>query len=318
MTIERFMLDGFRDQEAYETLSGSNTFPLVRELEFKYGLKVIRAESIRLPKDHVLVDGWLMSYKNGVPVANAFSYISDGKLMYAVYMRGYRKGKAFDEHDRAILTSNKISQLMTSIKRTNAMPNEDKVIRTRVLDQITAVFQYKRSVRGNKRKGSPFEIEEIHAMLARVLGENTNTKLLPLDLDKCKKALDVFNDYDKMVEDMEKECAELFEKPFLLVGMYENGETIAGKAVVDVPDGITDTKYKLTEQLKRYRSAADVEGFKAIMTMIKLKYEDSVIRRVGGFLPLTDAYDPDLQVAFFYSTNPNNYDCAWVAVPCTT
>jgi hypothetical protein len=43
MTVERYFLDGYRDEALYDELKASDTFPLVRELEFKYGLKVFRS-----------------------------------------------------------------------------------------------------------------------------------------------------------------------------------------------------------------------------------------------------------------------------------
>jgi len=51
MTMERFMLDGYRDPELYQVLKDSVTFPLVREMEFKYGLKVLKKSAIRGGKD---------------------------------------------------------------------------------------------------------------------------------------------------------------------------------------------------------------------------------------------------------------------------
>ena len=316
MTIERFMLDGFRDEDTYEALRASDSFPLVRELEFKYGLKVIRSKSIREPKDFRDVTGWLMSRSDGVPIATAFSFIKDKKVTYAVYVNNYRKSRAFDEHDRSILSSTKVSQLMSSIARANAMPSQEKITK-KILSNTSAVDVYKNVKRG-KRKDVPFNADEIHALLARVLGENTDGKSLPLDLDKCKKTLDVFNDHDRMKAEMERECDKLFRNPFLIVGVHDNGEALAGKAVFEGADQYDNSQYKLVEPLKRYRSAADIEGFKALMTMIKVKYEGSARRTVGGFLPVSDIYDDDLQMAFYFSMSPDEYNCAWVAVPCTT
>ena len=73
MTVERFFLDGYRDEEAYEVLKTSPVFPLVRELEFKYGLKVLRRTSIQG------APAWQLAYPNGIAVCKVFTNKDGGK-----------------------------------------------------------------------------------------------------------------------------------------------------------------------------------------------------------------------------------------------
>jgi hypothetical protein len=55
------------------------------------------------------------------------------------------------------------------------------------------------------------------------------------------------------------------------------------------------------------------------MTMMKVSYENKDMRRIGKLnFPIWDKYDEGLDAVFFYSTNPTNYEHAWMATPCPT
>jgi hypothetical protein len=51
------------------------------------------------------------------------------------------------------------------------------------------------------------------------------------------------------------------------------------------------------------------------MTMTKLAYEGKKELQ-GGYLPITDKYDENLDAAFFYNTRATHYDYIWMVTPC--
>ena len=55
------------------------------------------------------------------------------------------------------------------------------------------------------------------------------------------------------------------------------------------------------------------------MTMMKVSYETKECRRLGVLnFPIMDNYDEGLDAAFFYGSQPTNYEQAWMATPCPT
>tara|TARA_R110000868_G_scaffold178639_2_gene418409 strand:+ start:241 stop:1233 length:993 start_codon:yes stop_codon:yes gene_type:complete len=329
MTADRFMLDGYRDEQLYTELAASNAFPLVRELEFKYGLKVLDAKG----------GGWLMCNKNGFAVGIAKfadERFTDG-AEYCFYTPWYRKGRGRDG-DVNTLHSKKLASLVAAIKR-NKVLDEQEIIRREVFNCAGVIFERHSGKLGKVDKQHDLSAEEIHALVASHLGANWFAPALkdaprPLrsggDVDfktfqvKCQNLLDKFNESDRILEEKRLEVARVYSSPYYMVGVDRRGDFIVGKVKSLVGENPWDKnsaqlkEHEVVQGFKRYKTITEVEDGKLIpiMTMIKLSYEGSELYGNGKYIPCESTYNLDLDVGFEYNNRPDTYNCTWALIPC--
>lgn len=316
MTVERFFLDGYHDEEAYEVLKSSNIFPLVRELEFKYGLKVLRRSQIHT--GHQFETAWQLAYKNGIAVCKVYAHNRGGKdgnqLEYCYRSPFYRKERGESSGDKETIRSVKISSLMATLTRQNVVPKVEDMVSKKLRNVGSAMDVMNRSF-GNSYKNSDFGSDEIHALLLMALGKSPNSEWVKVDQNKCQETLDKFEEADRLKKVKQEESARLFYKPFHMVGVDEYGDYLIGKFKL-VKNG-NDHQYETVEPFKRYRTYEDVPELVPVMTMVKVSYEDKQARKIGA-MPVLDAYDEGLDAVFFYNTTPTHYDQAWMITSCPT
>lgn len=307
MTMQRYFLDGFGSEESYQAMTQESVFPLIRELEFKHGLKV-------LGKDRNNV--YQLCYPSGVAVGTAWvkeASTEDGGNVYNFRTPYYKKARGSSPADKETIHSNKISSLMAVLKREGVVRSKEKLengIVTRVSEAISIM---KRGL-GDSQKQQSFTAEEVHAILARVLGEHREN--LSIDLNKCKNIFDIYENADKLREFKQDEIKRVFMNPFYLAGVDGYGHYLIGKfKLIQNNSEPSKFSYETVEPLKRYKSIEDYPDLVPLHTMIKLAYENTNHTK-HNFIPRTDAYDAGLDTTFFYQTNPSNYDCLWMVTPC--
>jgi hypothetical protein len=158
-------------------------------------------------------------------------------------------------------------------------------------------------------------------MLANLLGESTDGISVHLDLNKCKNQLDIYKEADRIRDIKREESKRFFKNPFYLIGIDDYKHLLIGKFKMTVIS-INDTskiEYEIIEDFKRVKTIEEYPELVPLMTMMKVSYENKDCRRLGVLnFPIQDKYDEGLDAAFFYSTNPTNYEHAWMATPCPT
>jgi hypothetical protein len=173
---------------------------------------------------------------------------------------------------------------------------------------------------GNSDKSMPFTPDEIHAMLATLLGESTDGIPVALDLHKCKNTLDIYKEADRIRGIKIEESKRFFKNPFYLIGMDDYHHLLIGKFKMTILHSDTHKiEYEVIEDFKRIKDIEDYPELVPLMTMMKVSYENKECRRIGKLnFPLLDKYDEGLDAVFFYNGNPTNYEHAWMATPCST
>ena len=300
--------DGYYSDEAMALLRSQDTFPLVREMVFTYGLKVVRETK----------KGWLLCHAaNGIAVGKAFTRLNDeGKTEYCYASPYFRKERGSSDEDRRTLHSMKVSSLMTSIKKMKAIPSA-KDMEEKKTSLLTKPISYMRRSLGDSRKHADIHPDTIHVLLANYFGENIDSLGLSIDLDICKNLLDKFNKADKVKAMKDERATEFFCNPFYMIGADEFGDLMIGKVQLASP--LTDSnQYKVVEPFKRYRNIE--EGYPELipfMTMMKLVYEtQDVSKEPKSNLPYVDRYDEALNAVFFYEGRATHYDHVYVVTPC--
>lgn len=316
MTVERFFIEGYRDPEAYEKLVASPVFPLVRDLEFKYKLKVIR-QSKAVGIVNQMHEGWLLGHANGIAVGKVFiqpATTRDEKDQFAYRTPYYSKERGRDRADKETLRSVKVSSLMASLSRHNVIPSL-RDMEARKTKQVRAGQEVVSRQMGSNSKTNEFTADETHALLLMALGRSPNSSWVKVDQNKCQAVLDKFEEADRLKKEKAAESQRMFFSPFWMIGVDEYGDYLIGKYKLTRADDGT-VSYESIESFNRYRSYEQVPELIPLMTMVKIAYENET--RKVGVLPVVDKYDTSLDAVFFYNTQPTHYDHAWMITPCST
>jgi hypothetical protein len=289
-------------------LKSKDIFPLIREMVFTYGLRVIRETQ----------KGWLMGHaSNGIAVGKVFVRVNDeGRTEYCYTSPYFRKERGSSDEDRRTLHSIKISSLMTSIKKMKAVPSA-KDMEEKKTSLLSKPVNYMKRKLGDSRKQNNIDVETLHALLAHYLGENPNSLGLSIDQNICKNLFDKFNEADTLREMKSQRVVEFFCNPFYMIGVDEFGDFLIGK--VQLRNPLDETKeYTMVEPFKRYKDIE--EGYPELipfMTMMKLVYENKDFAKEPkrGLLYM-DEYEEALNAVFFYEGHVTHYDHTYIVTPC--
>jgi len=321
-TFSRYFLEGFGTEEQLDELLHSDVLPLVREMQFKYGLKVMdKVVNVNYPE--IDKHAYMMCYPNGIAVGKVWTTNKGGtnndQLEFCFRTPFYQKSRGQDSNDRETIRSTKLSSLMAVLKRQEVVKPMKHLRDTKVKTVKHAVTVLRNSM-GTSDKRNEFTPDEIHAMLLTVLGESTDGIIAPLDLNKCKNTLDIYKEADRIRDIKKEESKRFFKNPFYLIGIDEYKHLLIGKFKITVIHSDTNKfEYEALEDFKRVRTIEEYPELLPLMTMMKVSYEAKEMKRLGVLnFPLQDKYDEGLDAVFFYNSSPNNYEQAWMATPCPT
>ena len=321
-TFSRYFLDGFGTEEQLNELLASDVLPLVRELQFKYGLKVMdKVVNVNYPE--VDKHAYMMCHSNGVAVGKVWTTNTGGadgtQLEFCFRSPYYKKSRGQDHNDRETIRSTKLSSLMAVLKRQEVVKSMKHLTEDKV-KQVRQGISVLRSSIGESAKGNVFSGDELHAVLALALGGSTDGIPISLDLNKCKMALDNYKAADKIRDMKREESKRFFKNPFYLIGIDEFNHLLIGKFKITVMHSDTNKfEYEVIEDFKRYKTIEEYPELLPLMTMMKVSYEAKEKRKLGVLnFPIQDKYDEGLDAAFFHDSFPNHYEQAWMATPCPT
>jgi hypothetical protein len=305
MSVEKYFVEGFGSEQMYEELKASKIFPLVRELQFTYGLKIY--------KNVGSSESYMMSHPNGFAVCQVW-YDHD-YTQYNYRSPWYRKQRGSTNQDKETVSSVKISSLMATLKRMEAVPSVEKTTNNYVRRLTDAVSRFRRGL-GDHNKEHGLTGNEVHALMLMALGRNPNSEWVQVDQNKCQIILDKFEEADKIKKTKIEEGNRFFTNPFYMIGVDTNNHYLVGKfKLTTVSSDASKLCYETVEPFKRYSSYEQLAEFIPVMTMTKLAYENSNHSR-QGFIPIMDGYDPNLDAVFFYNSRPTIYDHIWMVTPC--
>ena len=321
-TFSRYFLDGFGTEEQLNELLHSDVLPLVREMQFKYGLKVMnKVVNVNYPE--VDKHAYMMCHSNGVAVGKVWTTNKGGtnndQLEFCFRSPYYAKSRGQNHDDRETIRSTKLSSLMAVLKRQEVVKPMKHFMDVKVR-QVKQGVSVLRSSMGESSKANSFSGDELHAILALALGESTDGIPISLDLNKCKMALDNYKAADKIRDMKREESKRFFKNPFYLIGIDEFNHLLIGKFKMNlITDSVNKFEYDVIEDFKRYKTIEEYPELLPLMTMMKVSYEAKEGRRLGEYkFPVQDKYDEGLDAAFFHDSFPNHYEQAWMATPCPT
>ena len=307
--MSRYILAGFESEELEQAIKDSRVYPLVRDLCFKFGLKVL-AEAELAGKQ-----AFQLCLPNGMAVGKAFvrDIDNNGSLAteYCYRTPYYKKERGSSNDDKETLRSTKVSSLIATIGRVKAIPAIPKLL-DKKMDKLSDAVEIMQRAMGNSGKATyELSADEIHALLCSVLGETPSGNHLTIDTAKCKKVLDKYNEADRVRVKKLEEVDRFFRNPFYMIGADSFGHFIVGKVKIT-----GEKQYEIVEPFSRYKDITERDDLIPVMTMTKLAYEGKGARMQNGYIPVMDVYDEGLDAVFFYTGQPTHYDYAWMATPC--
>lgn len=307
MSVEKYFLDGFGSEELYEGLKASKTFPLIRELQFTYGLKIYKSDK----------ESYYLAYPNGFAVSQVWVSKNDhNEPQYNYRSPWYKKQRGSSNQDRETISSIKISSLMATLKRMEAVKSQEDITANYVRKLSDVVGRMRRDI-GSHSKEHGLTGDEVHALLLTALGKSPNSEWVKIDQNKCQIILDKFENADNIKKTKIEEGNRFFTNPFYMIGVDINNQYLVGKfKLTKVTSDRSEIKYETVEQFKRYAKFEQLAEFIPVMTMIKLAYENETRYQKQGVFPITDIYDQSLDAVFVYTSRPTLYDHVWMVTPC--
>jgi hypothetical protein len=318
--MSKYFLDGFGSEEELNELLASDTLPLVRELQFKFGLKVL-SKTILTSYREPDKDSYMMCHPNGVAVGKVWTKKDGGdnndQLEYCFRTPYYRKARGQDSNDKETIRSIKLSSLMATLKRQGAVKDMKELTDNKVRQARSGVT-YLQSAMGESNKQNTLTATEVQVILATLLGESTDGIPVALDLNKCKNILDMYKEADRIRDVKIEESTRFFKNPFYLVGIDAHKHLLIGKfKMTKIGSSASECEIETIEGFKRYKTVEDYPELVPLMTMMKVSYENKSENKLGPMnFPIMDKYDEGLDAVFFYNTQPSQWDCAWMVTPC--
>ena len=316
----RYILDGYANPELISEIEKvPSTKKLILEMHYKYGLQVIRKTSAH---DDKL--SFLMGYDNGLPICNVWTVdvpVSSGMypapksgLTYYVRTPYYHKERGGNREEKETVYSTKLPSLMATLKRNRVISNAQNAmgILTHSFENCKDNIE---SCHGDDKKDRwLLDVEDIHALLKKAIGETTDWGGLHLDINKCQIALDKYNEAHTIRLKKQEDSRRFFFNNFYFVGS-DGTDLFVGifkrtKETVEIshPNGRHHaTKYEVIKPMKRIKEFLDEHGdVLGKLVMAKVAMEDKCSNFVRDYIPDACVYNADLDIAFYKTSLGTN------------
>lgn len=315
--MSKYILKTMNSIDEMEAVLKENIcFPLVREIEFKYGLKVYKISGENKAKS---TPHFFLCYSNGMPCAEVWATKNQewdaNKGTHVEYSEFhfktpyYQKARASSDSDRQTVSSRKISTLMGTIQRQKIIKPVEKIFSDAYKDDFKNAREIMKNAFGKSNKYESVSMDTIHALVAHALGESPHRYGLSLDLNLCKILLDKFNKADSIKTEREEEAHRFFSNPFYAIGVDKNNHYLIGKFKL-VGDQVA-----IVEDFNRVQSLDHKEDLSSILIMIKISNEGKQNIDRNGFLNC-DTYDANLDVLYKQAWYRDDTDLVWTFIPC--
>lgn len=312
--MEKYFYKDCYDTTVGDQLKDDKVFPLIRELNFKFGLKILKPVQSQLGADHHVTGAWCLVDKYGLAYGTAGMVFNDKEQWeYCFRTPYYLKQRGQNRQDKETVRSVKISSLISTLTREKVMTHDLMRRKGELASQATDEL---RSSFGRTYKSHDLTVDEVQSLLARYLGESTDKKFVDLDLDKCKMALDNMNRVDDTMNLKTQEVERFFGNGYYQIGIDEFGHLIVGKFKASEFDHSRQSmNLECIEPFKRYVNG-DCEELAPFLTMVKLAYEHTNHNKTKTFgVPIIDEYNKDLDAVLYNRERPTRYDCQWIFTP---
>jgi hypothetical protein len=318
--MKRYIYEACWTQELEDEIKSTpNTKSLIEEMYYRFGLKVYeKAKGLGATKSFLMT-------LDGLPYCEVFTEMSwnakkeADELTYCYYSQYYSKARGKDENDKHTLRSTKLSKLMTTLEKNNAiMPDHTHLLTTDLLtDTMMAVKR-----KDIKTYKSMYDLEDTSKL--QLLLEHAVNKV-PLEGETLKGFQVILDKWIKTDHDDKQakdKMMSMFGNEFYVIAeTQEAGYAIASAKVTEFNN--KESKYELIKPFQRVMSLDDyehIDDIRAVLTMYKLFLEGQDKHRFHALSPLTREYYEDINVFTTYQQYPagSSYIPLWTLIPTIT
>jgi hypothetical protein len=319
-----YIFDGCESEELEQAVLNNKALPLIRELAFKYKLKVLKTVRSGSTTDGGI--NFVMTKSEGTvagfPICEVShtterNYILGEEVnvdYFNYYSPYFEKSRGRTERDRRTIKSKKLVSLVSTLKRMDAIP-EDIDIQNLQVDSMRDGFRRVGASLGRVSRETVLEMGHIQALVKNVInGSPVTTDVFEI----CKRQLDIFNTADKLESDNHNELKRMFSTEFYAIGANRNGDMMIGTLRLEMdfkrysPER---DEFKLVKPFRRIKSIEDVPEIIPIMTMLKVVSEGSDRDKLCG-IPTDAKFYPELDLVVDYYRYPDLYNFVWAMTPC--
>jgi hypothetical protein len=319
-----YIFNGCESEELEQAILNNKALPLIRELAFKYKLKVLK--TIR---SNDVADGnvnFVMTKSEGIvagfPIGEV-SYVTErsyklGEEMFTDYFSYYspyfEKSRGRTDRDRRTMKIKKLASLMTTLKRMDAIP-EDIDIQNLQVDSMRDGYRRVANSLGKVTRDTVLGVRDIEVLVKNVVnGVPVTTDILEI----CKRQLDIYDKADKIESNKTNELKRMFGTEFYAIGANRNGDMMVGTLRLEMDfkqHSPEREEFKLIKSFKRIKSIEDAPEIIPIMTMLKVVSEGSERDKLCG-IPTDAKFYPELELVVDYYRYPDLYNFVWAVTPC--
>ncbi len=285
-----------------ESIRDNEAFPLLRELNHKYGLRVI-SRTTNYTK-------LMLADEQGFPIATIWKDKHTDAYNIRATMVAKDRGRHWE--DKYTYFGKRISHLMKVIEKEELLPknSEEFLNRTYGINIRGAIMRISEPYGEIRKSSGYFNGEEIHTLLKIVLNNRSIDELSKESIAKVKDTFDKYAQVDIMRDKRRTEMAEIFTKPMSVLMRDEMG-FMAGKLVLeplwanDVESSLVSSRCAIAEPFKRIKDVDECVDLIPTLTMLKVYMQEKQTSQTshhgesGLFTNIGDTYIPELRTVGF-------------------
>lgn len=300
------------DDALKEEVMSSKALPLVRELNHVYGLKVYLASTdMQYGSGEPNTGNFMLcDADEGLPVARVFTYEGN----YCYHTPYQQKQRGTDDFDRHTFRSQKLSSLMSTIRKSKLITKADEVkqyIRNRIEQPITEIFTHYQVDDKSRMSG-----DLAHQLLLAIQSGKTLDDLPQESRDLYLKALDVYSKVDLQLETRKQGMIEMLNDCYI-VGADKGGQYVIADATYEMltSNGVDVFKSKLKTPFKRVKSLKEYPHILSTLTMLKVHLDkDYEPWSPKSLAPHGDDFIPDLGISYAYMYKGSDFNMVWLCI----
>ena len=322
--MKRYMYKGTWSQELEDMVENSKSKPIVEEMFYKYGLTVYAKSS----RSNGGIDSFLMTM-DGLPYCEVYTEdvlnIKTGEPCpcYCYYSDFYQKDRGTDSEDKRTLRSTKLSKLIATIDKKQAlMPDYTSLVSRYLMNEMASGVVSKINPSGAKKYIGDLKIPLVEKLLSYAISKT------PLGGEELKEAKVILDKWTKVDDDerrtKQKVQAILGNEIYMIAETSTDGYAIGSIKITDLT---TWREHELIKPFQRVLSLDDYEYIDEIrpaLTMYKV-YKESVDSQ-GTTISHKDydlsyprqEYHEDVGVITAYDNYPGGspqYRPVWTIIP---
>lgn len=294
-----------------DEVEANKAFPLIRELNYRYGLVVIGGAPKRLADEIFDLDRRLYLVDERGLYAGEAIYKDESYCFRSVVTYKERgQGESRFEYYSA-----KLPALMGTLKREKAVITGNDLFNKNIRSKlIEAVAHYDESF-GTTNKKNELGGEHEHLLL-QIVFNNRSLQSVPTEsINYFQSALDTFSKIDMLVEERKNQIAEVFANPITAACLDKTGTYLVGKVRINPAWSVNNdrtlhhenTMITIAEPFKRVKNLLDdVPDLRHRLVMTKTfieqssRWSDRYKINEASMFPVTignrDTYLPEVNV----------------------